>query len=231
MDLPELAGHSTTTGIFKTVLFQGWTCMNQSFRTSQSLVKRIVYITLGNIIHQNINENRGKIPNTKLESNEKILAWNLLQEIQRRRTVKCQSTNDYKQLIYNHRIRDATYEHLKNFGEEPRIRNSIQRSLAIIQRTDVNGLYVHPNFSLWTKQEHNVTMWLLANTIHFTMLNHNKVTEDYLDHTRRSRRWNTRKQHFGGYLGCLLELPQRWKIWGSHSGGYEEFYLLGYNAV
>jgi hypothetical protein len=23
----------------------------------------------------------------------------------------------------------------------------------------------------------------------------------------------------------------RCRIWGSHSGGYEEFYLLGYNAV
>jgi hypothetical protein len=23
----------------------------------------------------------------------------------------------------------------------------------------------------------------------------------------------------------------RCKIWGSHSGGYEEYYLLGYNAV
>jgi hypothetical protein len=35
---------------------------------------------------------------------------------------------------------------------------------------------------------------------------------------------------------CELNLCFQYKlgacgIWGSHSGGYEEFYLLGYNAV
>jgi hypothetical protein len=147
----ELVGHSTTIGIFKTVLFQEWICMNQSFRTSQSSVKWTVYVTLRNIIHQNTNANRGKIPNTKLESNVKISARDLLQDIQRRCTTKCQRSNDYKQLIHNHWIRDATgIKHIslhirvfKKIGEGPRVRNSTQRRVAIIQRTDVNGLHIH----------------------------------------------------------------------------------------
>jgi hypothetical protein len=30
---------------------------------------------------------------------------------------------------------------------------------------------------------------------------------------------------------CPMELGFTCRIWGSHSGAYEEFYLLGYNAV
>jgi hypothetical protein len=32
-------------------------------------------------------------------------------------------------------------------------------------------------------------------------------------------------------LGCFKITPFIYRIWGSHSGGYEQQYLLGYNAV
>jgi hypothetical protein len=34
-----------------------------------------------------------------------------------------------------------------------------------------------------------------------------------------------------GLHAWLYNVNYKYRIWGSHSGGYEEYYLLGYNAM
>jgi hypothetical protein len=94
------------------------------------------------------------------------------------------------------------------------------------------------NLYLWYVRLLNSYWYLLFIAHHTTFLPYFhfiQIVLTWFGRNHESRTWQWKEQFFApcGHSGnnCMEKVWLCCRIWDSHSGGYEEFYLLGYNAM